>query len=68
MLDTPGFAGWPKADEHTLVVAQRVRAGQRRQERSLAELVVVELLLGALQSSPHGAVFLLAFFANISKP
>jgi hypothetical protein len=27
MLNTPGFAGWPKADEHTLVVAQRVRAG-----------------------------------------
>ena len=27
MLDTPGFAGWPKAEVHTLVVAQRVRAG-----------------------------------------
>ena len=27
MLDTPGFAGWPKAEVHTLVAAQRVRAG-----------------------------------------
>jgi hypothetical protein len=27
MLDTPGFAGWPKAEVNTLVVAHWVRDG-----------------------------------------
>ncbi len=62
MLYSPGFLGRPKAAVLTLVVAQGLCAGAAALWKLFVRLMVLEIELCALGSSPHGAAFSLAFF------
>ena len=68
MLDTPGFAGWPKAEVHTLVAAQRVRAGAAPSGKIFGRTCGRGIVTWSLAIITARGSFLLAFFVKIFKP